>query len=576
MKKTNFIISIAYIFIMLSLICFPVSASEVGTYFDAAKNSLVISGSIGSGEMTPVTVHISEYSATSSATPPTFSKQNTPLVSELLFTNENGALSVTVPLSNVFKNNKYTVHFYSTEDNGSNFYTANHFVCFNPESLEALEAIERINDASKIDFAAYKNAISINGMSLGIDLAEYTQHFDYASDITFSLISKMSGGKYTPITFRDNFFGSVAASMIKNNNDVPGAIASYFSQFGTTQDKYMSLGSNQRSVLDNLLKAADYKSDILSNIYSEKLSVSALVVESDREKFKNSILGNNLFGVSTDDATYKKIASSYRNLVFSDMFNERSTYTSAQNVLDSFNKNTAAILKKYPSGSDSGTPSGPSLSGPSSSTSTSTSTGTNILIPTPNPETIPPEASSKTFDDTQNHWAKNSIDFLVNLGAINGFPDNTFKPDNAVTRAEFAKIVCMTFGISGKYSGEFADVAESDWFAQSVSALAEHNIVTGYESLFSPYADIRREDAAVILYRLCTYLNAALVEGKNDFADSSNISDYALDASNAMAALEIIKGDNNKMFNPKNSLTRAEAATVIQRVYNLLEGGMSK
>ena len=557
---------------MLSLICFPVSASEVGTYFDATKNSLIISGSIGSDEMTPVTIHISEYSATSSATPPTFSKQNTPLASELVFTEENGALSVEMPLSSVFKNNKYTIHFYSTEDNGNDFYAFNHFVCFNPESTEAQEAVKRINDAATTGYENYTTAINQNAMSLGIDLSEYTEHINYATEISFALKGKMENGKFTPLSFRDTFFSSVAASIIKNNNDVSGAIASYFSQFGTTQDKYISLGDEQRAILDNLLKAADYKSDILANIYSEKLSVSALVIESDREKFKNTILENSIFGVSENDNTYKKISPSYRNLVFSDMFNERSTYTSAQNVLDSFNKNTATILKNYSDGGNSSSSSGSSSSRPS----TSTSTGTNILIPS-EPETKPSGVqTTKGFADTHNHWAKDSIDFLVNLGSVNGFPDNTFKPDNAVTRAEFAKIVCMTFGISGKYSGKFADVAENDWFAQSVCALNEHKIVTGYESLFSPFADIKREDAAVILYRLCNYLNATLVEGKNDFADSSSISDYALDASNAMAALEIIKGDNNKMFNPKNSLTRAEAATMIQRVYNLLEGGMSK
>lgn len=571
MKKTNFIISIAYVFIMLSLICFPVSASEVGTYFDATKNSLIISGSIGSGEMTPVTVHISEYAATSSATPPVFSKQNTPLVSELLFTGENGALSGTIPLSGVFKNNKYTVHFYSNEDNGSDFYTANHFVCFNPESPEAAEAVRRINDASEIDFATYKNAISMNGMSLGIDLSEYTEYFDYAADITFSLISKMTGGKYTPISFRDNFFGSIAASMIKTNGDVNGAISNYFANFGTTYDAYSALSSGEKETLDTLLKGADYKSAILSDIYNEMLSVSKVRTEADLEKFIKKVTENSIFGVSTNDETFLKISPSYRNLVFNDMFAERNTYTSSKDVLNSFNKNTLSILSLYPQNTtNNSTPSAPS--GP---TSTTVSSGTNILMP--DDSTNKPGGAMQTaFNDTKGHWATESVNYLVSLKAISGYPDGSFKPDDSVTRAEFAKIVCNAFGIAGGYKAIYDDVSENDWFAQSVCALSQINIINGYNSSFTPNSNIKREDAAVILHRLLTYLNISQSGSKSSFNDMNSISDYALASVEKMSEAGIINGDENSMFNPLKTLTRAEAAAIIHRAHILCEGGLSK
>ena len=570
MKKTNFIISIAYVFIMLSLICFPVSASEVGTYFDATKNSLIISGSIGSNETTPVTIHISEYSASSAATPPAFSKQNTPLASELVFTAENGALSVTMPLSDVFKNNKYTIHFYSTEDNGSNFYAANHFVCFNPESTEALEAVKRINDASKTDFATYKNAISLNGMSLGIDLSEYSDHFNYAADITFSLISKMNDGKYNPITFRDNFFGSVAASMIKNNGDVNGAISNYFANFGTTYDAYSALSSGEKATLNELLIGADFKSDILSEIYKEMLSVSKLRTEANLDKFIKKVTENSIFGVSTNDENYKKISASYRNLVFKDMFNERRTYTSALDVLNSFNKNTASILNLYPQNQTKpSTPSGPSNS-PSSSTVVSG--GTNILIPSDTPS----KPAQITFSDTKNHWATESINYLVSLKAISGYPDGSFKPEACVTRAEFAKIVCSAFDISGNYAAMYDDVSENDWFAQSVCALSEANITNGYNSAFVPNSNIKREDAAVILFRLLNHLSINTSGNKLSFNDADSRSGYALSAVEKIAESGIITGDENLMFNPINNLTRAEAATIIHRAHILCKGGLSK
>lgn len=573
MKKTNFIISIAYIFIMLSLICFPVSASEVGTYFDATENSLIISGNIGSSEMTPVTVHISEYSVASSAQPPVFSKQNTPLASELLFTGDNGALSATIPLSKAFKNNKYTVHFYSTEDNGSGFYSSIHFVCFNPESTEALEAVTRINDASKIDFTAYKNAIITNGMSLGIDLSEYAEHFDYASDITFSLISKMDGQKYTPVTFRDNFFSSVAASMIKNNQNVNGAISNYFANFGTTYDEYSLLPSDVKETLDSLLISADYKKAVLSDIYNEMLSVTNVRTEKNLEEFIKKVTENDVFGISVNDVTYQKISPAYRNLVFNDMFAEKDTYTSALDVLNSFNKNTASILRLHPQNTPN--PPSPSIPSGSSSSSTVVSGGTNILIPSDTPDDVDKEEQA-VFNDTKNHWSTESINYLVSLKAINGYPDGSFKPDDNVTRAEFAKIVCNTFGISGSYKEIFSDVSENDWFAQSVCALSDLNIVNGYSSEFSPNSNIKREDAAVILFRLLDYLNINTSGSKLHFGDTDFISDYALASVEKMSEAGIITGDDNLMFNPLNNLTRAEACAIIHRTHMLGKGGMTK
>lgn len=568
MKKTNFIINIAYIFIMLSLISISVSASEVDTYFDATKNSLIISGNIGSGEMTPVTIHICEYSASLPDTPPVFSKQNTPLASELAFTSERGMISVTMPLSDIFKNNKYTAHFYSSEDDGSDFYVANHFVCFNPESSEALVAVKRINDASKIDLDTFKNAINTNGMCLGIDLSEYSEHFDYAADITFSLISKMSEGKYSPITFRDTFFGSVAASMIKNNGDVSGAISGYFANFGTTYDAYLSLPSDEKETLNELLKGADFKSGILSDIYKEMLSVSKIRTETNLDIFIENVTENTIFGVSKNDENYKKISSAYRNLVFLDMFDERNTYTSASDVAKSFNKNTASILKLYPQNESK-----PSTSSrPSSSTSTVVSGGTNILIPADTPS----KPAQAAFIDTKNHWATESINYLVSHKAISGYPDGSFKPDDNITRAEFAKIVCDAFGILGNYKAMYDDVLKNDWFAQSVCALSEINIVNGYGSTFIPNSNIKREDAAVILFRLLNHLNINISGNKSDFNDADYISAYALSAVEKMSEAEIITGDEKLMFNPLNNLTRAEAAAIVHRTHILCNGGLSK
>jgi len=566
MKKTNFILVTALTVIML-LINFSVSASEVGTYFDATKNTLQISGNLGSKAGTPLMVHISTY--TDGA--PEFSSTNTPMASHLIFTDDGGSVSETFPLSSQFKNNKYSVYVYATDDDGSDFYRNLPFVYFKPDSTEAKAAVKRINDAAAEGTDKYKTTVEQNALNLGIDIGEYSEHFDYAQSLTYSLKEKAENGKYTPISFRDTFFASVAVSMIKNNDDIDGAVSKYFSQFGTTADEYNNVDDTQKEILKNLLYDADYTQNFLSAIYKEKLSVSELAVATDREKFKSLLLENEIFGVSTDDATYKKIPSSYRNLVFTDMYNEKDEYKTASDVLESFNKITKQILNKYkPESSGSSGSSGSSSGG-----STISGGNTNILIP-PKDMPVTPQTPEAKYTDTKNHWAQKSIEFLTELGAVNGFPDNTFKPEGTVTRAEFAKMLSLSFDISAKGKADFDDVSESDWFAQSVGALAENKIILGYDGKFKPNENIKREDAAIIIYRICNMLGITLEKEDVKFTDKNTISDYALDAISEITSKGLIKGDTFNKFNPQGSLTRAEAATVIERLYTLYKGGAGK
>lgn len=69
------------------------------------------------------------------------------------------------------------------------------------------------------------------------------------------------------------------------------------------------------------------------------------------------------------------------------------------------------------------------------------------------------ENSYAGFADTDGHWAKDVIAYLAKENIINGFEDNTFRPDNTVTRAEYAKLLCSVFKIEKlEYKDIFSDV----------------------------------------------------------------------------------------------------------------------
>lgn len=191
------------------------------------------------------------------------------------------------------------------------------------------------------------------------------------------------------------------------------------------------------------------------------------------------------------------------------------------------------------------------------------------------PEATPvPEDDKKAecpFTDLESvSWAKDAISTLYEKGIVSGYGNNDFAPHKTVTRAEFTKMIVMVAGdIKATASVGFADVSGSDWFAPYIEKAASAGLVSGTGNAFMPNGEITREDAAVIIYRLIgANLNSAEVAS---FSDESNISDYAREAIKALAGSKIINGMGDGSFSPKTTLTRAQAAVLINSALGKLQ-----
>ena len=111
------------------------------------------------------------------------------------------------------------------------------------------------------------------------------------------------------------------------------------------------------------------------------------------------------------------------------------------------------------------------------------------------------EASSFT-DVSDKHWAKEAIDYLAAKGIVNGYPDGTFRPDAKITRAEIAQIFYNAFGWS-EFVKHFDDVQPGVWYYDAVTALATVGLVNGYpDNSFLPNNNARRCEVAQIIYNL--------------------------------------------------------------------------
>ncbi len=163
-------------------------------------------------------------------------------------------------------------------------------------------------------------------------------------------------------------------------------------------------------------------------------------------------------------------------------------------------------------------------------------------------------------DMSSEHWAYEAVKTLSNAGVINGFEDGTFRPEDAVTREQFIKMLVSAFNmISENAECNYSDVPKDAWYYASVAIATEKGITKGYGSAFGTGTSITREDAAVMIYRI---IEAQAAEA-DSFSDDSLISSYAKDAVYALAGNGVINGMGDGTFAPKSNLTRAQAAQII-------------
>lgn len=187
--------------------------------------------------------------------------------------------------------------------------------------------------------------------------------------------------------------------------------------------------------------------------------------------------------------------------------------------------------------------------------------------------------SSPIFSDLpQNHWAYNAVKFMVERGIITGYPDNTFRPDNPVTRAEFARIMVVALNLPIKVTDtpSFKDVPKDHWAYPYVESAKYY--LTGFRTAngdyFKPSDYAVREDMAVALVKAKGLQNENVdMNILNNYIDkdqiSKNLTKYvAIAIAKGIMVGSPIPNSNQLKFDPQGILTRAQAAVLLFNVVN--------
>ena len=193
-------------------------------------------------------------------------------------------------------------------------------------------------------------------------------------------------------------------------------------------------------------------------------------------------------------------------------------------------------------------------------------------------ETLP----AGVYTDTKDNWARDAIQAMSQAGYLSGYSDNTFKPSAQITREQAAAIYGKVLQhnlneqeladiVTKESSTSYSDVEADRWSNSAIKLVSAAGVMSGTsKTAFTPSKTMNREEFVASAASLAKKLNITtpVKTEKVTFKDEDSISlDYVADI-NYMAERGIVASGATENFNPKQPVTRAQAAIILNRMLN--------
>ena len=189
----------------------------------------------------------------------------------------------------------------------------------------------------------------------------------------------------------------------------------------------------------------------------------------------------------------------------------------------------------------------------------------------PNYKPVDPTPEATFTDVSETAWYKNSVDYAVEHGLMNGTGTNTFEPESTMTRAMLVTVLWRYAGAPKPGANPFTDVPNGKWYTDAVAWAAENGVVNGVgDGKFEPDGSVTREQMATILYRYAQKvgIDTSKHTELSAFPDANRVSAYARAPMQWIVAEGVIGGSRENgqdWLNPQGNATRAEVATILMR-----------
>ena len=186
------------------------------------------------------------------------------------------------------------------------------------------------------------------------------------------------------------------------------------------------------------------------------------------------------------------------------------------------------------------------------------------------------------YTDTKDNWARDAIQAMSQAGYLSGYSDNTFKPSAQITREQAAAIYGKVLQhnlneqeladiVTKESATSYSDVEADRWSNSAIKLVSAAGVMQGTsKTAFTPSKTMNREEFVASAASLAKKLNITtpVKTEKIRFKDEDSISlDYVADI-NYMAERGIVASSTTENFNPKQPVTRAQAATILNRMLN--------
>lgn len=180
-----------------------------------------------------------------------------------------------------------------------------------------------------------------------------------------------------------------------------------------------------------------------------------------------------------------------------------------------------------------------------------------------------PTETDTPFNDVQSSdWFHEPVQYVYDEGLMAGTGDRIFSPQQTTTRGMIVTILHRMAGSPNAAAQDFTDVDADAWYAEAINWSIESGVGAGYGGgLFGPDDAITREQMASFLYRYAELkgYDVSAVGDLDDFADASEVSNWAEDVMSWAVGADLFAGRDNNNLAPQGLTTRAEAATILMR-----------
>ncbi|WP_200416095.1 SH3 domain-containing protein [Virgibacillus salexigens] len=177
--------------------------------------------------------------------------------------------------------------------------------------------------------------------------------------------------------------------------------------------------------------------------------------------------------------------------------------------------------------------------------------------------------------DIHGHYFEKSMVSLIERGIMRGYSDGTYRPDHAITRAEFTVFLVRALNLSTNASqNKFTDIEKEDWYYAAITTAVNNQIIGGYpNNVFRPNKHISRQEVAAMMKRALDLKGIDADKAPLLFNDNKEINPMFYGAIQKLVYLNIIAGKKNNQglyFAPLDSTTRGEMSAILNRMLQVI------